>query len=52
MDTSVMKKAIKVDLKITVKGTKKSATYNVNDCLYMVKENGGWKIYYDSAGYL
>jgi hypothetical protein len=52
VDTSVMKKMIKIDLKITVKGASKSANYYVEDYLYMVKENSGWKIYYDSLRYL
>lgn len=50
MDTSDIKKVVKVDLKVTVKGTKKSSTYNVNK-LFVIKESGGWKIYYGSLNY-
>lgn len=50
MDASSIKKVVKVDLKITVKGNKKSSVYNVNN-LYMIKESGGWKIYYGSLSY-
>lgn len=50
MDTSVIKKVISVDIKITVKGTKKSSTYNVSS-LYMIKENSGWKIFYGNLSY-
>lgn len=50
MDTSSIKKIVKVNLKLTVKGTKKSSTYNTNE-LYMIKESGGWKIYYGSLTY-
>lgn len=50
MDTSDIKKVVKVDLKITVKGTKKSSTYNVSS-LYMIKENSGWKIFYGNLSY-
>lgn len=50
MDTSVIKKVVSVDIKITVKGTKKSSTYNVSD-LYMIKENSGWKIFYGNLSY-
>lgn len=50
MDFSDIKKVVKVDLKITVKGSKKSGSYNVED-LIMVKEDGGWKIHYGSLNY-
>ncbi len=50
MDFSDIKKVVKVDLKITVKGSKKSGSYNVDD-LIMVKEDGGWKIHYGSLSY-
>lgn len=50
MDTSGIKKIIKVNLKITVKGNKKSSVYNV-DSLYMIKESGGWKIHYGSLSF-
>lgn len=50
MDVSGLKKIVKIDLKITVKGAKKSATYNVHD-LIMVKESGGWKIFYGDLSY-
>ena len=50
MDTSGIKKVVSVDLKITVKGSKKSSTYNVNN-LYMVKENSGWKVFYGNLNY-
>ena len=45
MDTSGIKKIMNVELKITVKGSKKSSVYNVHD-LYLIKEDGGWKFYY------
>lgn len=45
MDTSKFKKIAEVELKLTVKGKKKSATYNVRD-LYMIKEGGKWKLLY------
>lgn len=50
MDTSDIKKVVKIDLKITVKGAKKSSTYNVNN-LFMIKENGDWKIFYGNLNY-
>lgn len=50
MDTSEIKKVVKVDLKLTVKGTKKSSTYNVSN-FYLIKENGGWKIFYGKLDY-
>lgn len=49
MDTSSMKKVVRVELQMTVKGAKKSSTYRVSD-LYMIKESGGWKIYYGNLG--
>jgi flagellar basal body-associated protein FliL len=48
MDASVIKKVVGVDIKITVKGSKKSSAYDV-DNLYMIKEDDGWKVFY---GYL
>ena len=50
MDVSGLKKILKVSLKVTVKGTKKSATYSVNN-LYLIKESGGWKLYYGNLNY-
>lgn len=50
MDTRGIKKVVSVVLKITVKGSKKSSTYNVNN-LYMVKENSGWKVFYGNLNY-
>lgn len=48
MDTSDIKKIVETKVKLTVKGKKKSASYTVDD-LYLVKEKGGWKIFYGSA---
>lgn len=50
MDTSSIKKVVGVNLKITVKGSKKSSTYNVKN-LYMIKENSGWKVFYGNLNY-
>lgn len=50
MDVSNIKKIKEVQLKLTVKGAKKSSTYNVSN-LYLVKESGGWKIYYGDLIY-
>lgn len=50
MDTSGIKKVVQVDLKIKVKGSKKSSTYHV-DNLYMIKENSGWKVFYGDLNY-
>ncbi len=50
MDPSDIKKVVDVSLQLTVKGSKKSAAYNVYD-LYLIKENGGWKIYYGTLNY-
>ena len=50
MDTSGIKKVVKVELQVTVKGAKKSAVYNVYN-LYVVKEKGGWKIFYGDLNY-
>jgi len=47
MDTSDIKKVVRTDVKLTVKGKKKSASYSIDD-LYLIKEKGGWKIYYGS----
>lgn len=45
VDVSGISKIAKVELKLTVKGNKKSASYNVDD-LYLIKESGKWKILY------
>lgn len=50
MDTSDIKKVVQVDLKINVKGSKKSSTYNVNN-IYMIKENSDWKVFYGNLNY-
>lgn len=50
MDVSGIKKIVKVELKLTVKGGKKSSTYNV-DNLFLVKESGGWRLFYGSLSY-
>ena len=50
MDPSDIKKVVDVSLQLTVKGSKKSAAYNVYD-LYLIKESGGWKIYYGTLSY-
>lgn len=43
LDTSAIKKIVEVDVKLTVKGKKKSAVYYTH--LNMVKEAGKWKVY-------
>lgn len=43
IDTSDVKDIVLIDLKLTVKGDKKSSSYKVND-LMLVKEKGGWKL--------
>ena len=48
MDVSDLKKIVKIDMKVTVKGAKKSATYSVHDLL-MVKEGSSWKIFYQPS---
>lgn len=50
LDVSGIKKIIKVELELTVKGAKESDTYYV-DSLYLVKESGGWKLFYGSLSY-
>lgn len=50
LDTDMIKKILKVQLKLTVKGSKKSSSYNVNN-LYLVKESGGWKLCYNVLNY-
>lgn len=50
IDASSIKKILKVDLALTVKGSKKTASYNVSK-LYLFKENGSWKLYYGDLSY-
>ncbi len=50
MDPSDIKKVVNVSLQLTVKGSKKSSAYNVYD-LHLIKESGGWKIFYGSLNY-
>lgn len=50
VDVSGIKKIMEVEMTLTVKGSKKSASYRVKH-LYMIKEKGGWKLYYGSLGY-
>ncbi|MBQ0028292.1 MAG: hypothetical protein KBS96_06790 [Lachnospiraceae bacterium] len=45
LDTDDIKKIVEVEIKLSVKGKKKSASYNV-DRLYMIKESGKWKVLY------
>lgn len=45
MDVDGIKRIVKIDMRLTVKGDRKSNTYNV-DSLYLIKEDGGWKIHY------
>ena len=44
VDTSDVKKAIRVDLRDEIKGKKKKMTDKEKD-VYLLKEKGGWKIY-------
>lgn len=50
LDLNGIKKIIKVELELTVKGAKESDTYHVED-LYLVKERNGWKLFYGSLNY-
>ena len=50
MDVDDIKKIIEVELKLDVKGSKKSSSYNVSN-LFLIKEDGGWKIYYGTLNY-
>lgn len=45
-----IKEIVQVDLKLTVKGSKKSSSYNV-DTLLLIKESGGWKLLYGDLDY-
>lgn len=45
-----IKKIMALDLTLTVKGSKGTEKYYVQD-LYLIKERGGWKIYYGSLDY-
>lgn len=45
-----IKEIIQVDLKLTVKGSKKSSSYNV-DKLWLIKESSGWKLLYGDLNY-
>ncbi len=47
IDTSEVKKILKVDLRLTVKGSERTKTYNVDDReFYLIKEGSEWTIYY------
>lgn len=50
MDVSGIKKIMTIDLTLTVKSSKKSASYRVNN-LYLIKESSGWKLHYGSLSY-
>lgn len=45
-----IKKIMALDLTLTVRGSKGTEKYYVQD-LYLIKERGGWKIYYGSLDY-
>lgn len=45
-----IKKIMAIDMTLTVKGSKRTEKYYVQD-LYLIKENGGWKIYYGDMNY-
>jgi len=45
MDTDSIKKVVEVEVKLTVKGSKKSTTRTVKN-LFLIKEEGGWKLFY------
>lgn len=47
LDVSDIKKIKEVELDLTVKGSRKSSTYNV-ESLYLIKEQGGWKLLYSN----
>ena len=49
IDTDSIKKMVKVKLKLTVKGSKKSISDTIED-LYLIQENGRWKIFFDYIG--
>ena len=50
VDTNGITKMIKIDkLKLTVKGRKKSSSDSI-ECLYLIKENGKWTIFFDDYG--
>lgn len=44
MDADKITEIVLLDVRLTVKGSNKSAVYKVKD-LYMIKEDGEWKIY-------
>lgn len=49
-DALGIKKIMALDLTLTVRGSKGMEKYYVQD-LYLIKESGGWKIYYGSLDY-
>lgn len=49
-DVSEITAITRLDIKLTVKGNRKSAAYNVDE-LYLIKEAGKWKIYYGNLDY-
>lgn len=50
LDVDGIKQIVQVDLKLTVKGNRKNSSYNV-DSLILIKENGGWKLFYGTLPY-
>lgn len=48
-DASDVKGVKEVNVKLSVKGSDKNATFN--ETLYLVKHNGTWKLYYDTIKY-
>lgn len=50
-DTSGIKKMVKVKLKLSIKGDRKTTSDNIDE-LYLIKENGRWTIYFDDYGVL
>lgn len=50
IDVGNIKEIMSIELMLTVKGSEKSASYNVDD-LYLIKEGGKWKLYYGSLLY-
>ena len=49
-DALGIKKIMALDLTLTVRGSKGTEKYYVQD-LYLIRERGGWKIYYGSLDY-
>jgi len=52
-DTGNIKKVMSLDITLTVKGSKKTSTYTIRSGeLLIIKERGGWKVYYPSFNVL